>query len=84
MVRLLVDNSDFLQIPSYHCSCIPQSQVWVKFMIEVLRVKSCGLSFSDTFNVLVSCERILEEEILLAQETFSFDIVLFVDSINES
>jgi hypothetical protein len=37
-----------------------------------------------TFDVLVSCERTLEEEILLAQETFFLDLILIVGSIKES
>jgi hypothetical protein len=53
-------------------------------MIEALRIKSCGLSFSDTFDALVSCERSLGETILLAQETFFLDQVLIVDPIKES
>jgi hypothetical protein len=53
-------------------------------MIEVLRIKSCGLSFSDTFDVLVLCERTLREEILLAQEKTFMDLVLIVDPIKES
>jgi hypothetical protein len=38
------------------------------------------LSFSDTFDVLVSCERTLGEEILLAQETLFLDLVMIVYS----
>jgi hypothetical protein len=53
-------------------------------MIEVLKVKSCGLSFSDTFDALVSCERTLVEEILHSQETFILDLVLVVDPMKES
>jgi hypothetical protein len=53
-------------------------------MIEVLRIKSCGLAFSDTFDALVSCERTLGEAILLAQETLFLDLVLIVDPIKES
>jgi hypothetical protein len=52
-------------------------------MIEVLRTKSCGLSFSDTFDALVSCERTLVEEILLAEETLFLDLVLIIDPIKE-
>jgi hypothetical protein len=40
-------------------------------MIEVLMVKICELSFSDIFDALVSRERILGEEMLLAQQTLS-------------
>jgi hypothetical protein len=54
------------------------------YMIEVLGIKSCGLSFSDTFGALVSCERTLGGEILLAQETLFLDLVLIVDPIKES
>jgi hypothetical protein len=53
-------------------------------MIEVLRVKSCGLTFSDSFDALVSYERTLGEEILLAQEALFLDLVLIVDPIKES
>jgi hypothetical protein len=53
-------------------------------MIEIPRVKSCGLSFSDTFDALVSCERTHEEEILHSQETFILDLVLVVDPMKES
>jgi hypothetical protein len=58
-------------------------------MIEVLRVKImwvvvCGMSFSDTFDALVSCERTLEEDILLAQETLFLDLVLIMDPIKET
>jgi hypothetical protein len=53
-------------------------------MIEVLMVKSYGLSSADTFDVLVSCERTLWEEILPAQEAFFLDLVLIVDPIQES
>jgi hypothetical protein len=53
-------------------------------MIEVLRIKSCGLSFSDAFDILVSCERTLVEDILLAQETLFLDLVLIVDPTKES
>jgi hypothetical protein len=53
-------------------------------MIEVLRIKSCDLTFSDTFDALVSCERTLGEEIALAQETLFLDLVLIVDLIKVS
>jgi hypothetical protein len=53
-------------------------------MIEVLRIKPCGFSFSDNFDSLVSCERTLGEEILLAQETLFLDLALIVDPIKES
>jgi hypothetical protein len=53
-------------------------------MIEVLRVKSCGLSFSDTFDALVSCERTLGEDILLAQETIFLNLLLILDQIKET
>jgi hypothetical protein len=39
---------------------------------------------SDTFDVLVTCEGTLGEEILLTQETFFLDLVLIVDPIKES
>jgi hypothetical protein len=42
------------------------------------------LSFFDTFDALLSFERTLGEEILLAQETFFLDIVLIVDPIKDS
>jgi hypothetical protein len=42
------------------------------------------LTFSDTFDTLVPCERTLGEEILLAQETLFLDLVLIVDPIKES
>jgi hypothetical protein len=41
------------------------------------------LSSSDTFDVLVSCERTLGEEILLVDETLFLDPVLIVDPIKE-
>jgi hypothetical protein len=53
-------------------------------MIEVLGIKIMWLSFSDTFDALVSCERALGEEILLAQETLFLDLVLIVDPNKES
>jgi hypothetical protein len=42
------------------------------------------MSFSDTYDALVSCERTLVEEILLAQETLFLDLVLIVDPIKVS
>jgi hypothetical protein len=53
-------------------------------MIEVLRIKIMWLSYSDSFDALVFCERTLGEEILLAQETLFLDVVLIVDPIKES
>jgi hypothetical protein len=38
----------------------------------------------DTFDILVSCERTLGEEIIIAQETFFLDLVLIVDPFKES
>jgi hypothetical protein len=42
------------------------------------------LAFSDTYDVLVSCDWTLGEEILLVQETLFLDLVLIVDPIKES
>jgi hypothetical protein len=42
------------------------------------------LAFSDTFDALVSSERILGEENLMAQETLFLDQGLNVDAIKES
>jgi hypothetical protein len=53
-------------------------------MIEALRIKIMWLTFSDTLDALVSCERTLGEQILLAQETLFLDLVLIVDPIKES
>jgi hypothetical protein len=53
-------------------------------MIEVLRVKIMWLVFIDTFDVLVSSERTIGEDILLAQERLFLDLVLIHDPSKES
>jgi hypothetical protein len=54
-------------------------------MIEILRliVMLAGF-FSDTFDVVVSCESTLGEDVLLAQQTFFLYLVLIVDPTKES
>jgi hypothetical protein len=53
-------------------------------MIGVLRIKIMSISFSDTFDALVSCKRTFGEEILLAHETLFVDLALIVDPIKDS
>jgi hypothetical protein len=46
-------------------------------MIETISIKIMWVVFLDTFDYLVSCERTLREEILLAQETLFLDLVVY-------
>jgi hypothetical protein len=62
----------------------PSKSALDKRIIEILRIKSYKYAFYHTLDVLVSCERKLEQDISLRHEIVLKDLVLNVDPNKES